>query len=472
VIPAGTLYQPLPQLSAAIRARRLDPVELAELALDRLERLGPRLNAVVTLTRDRALQEARAAKAEIAAGRWRGPLHGVPYGAKDLIAAAGYPTSWGAEPYRTQRFEHDAAVVARLKAAGAVLVAKLASVELAGGMGYEQANASFTGPGKTPWNPEFWSGGSSSGPGAAVAAGLVPFAIGSETWGSIVTPASFCGVTGLRPTYGRVSRAGAMALSWTMDKLGPLCRSAEDAGLILSAIAGHDPQDANSADRPYRASVALPRGRRPRVGVLKGLAEGSQAEVKRNFDASVEVLSQFCDVVRDVELPKFPYGAAAGVIIDAEAASIFEELVESGRVHQLTAPEDRIGGYPGQVTLAKDYLRALRIRTPAAVAMDRFFVDHGFDAVVHPTRPTVSFPIGKKFSDAYDDLKGGGEPISGAANLLGLPGIALPNGFGRDNLPTSLSLTGRAWDEQVLVALAHAYQQRTDFNRRVPPGFE
>ncbi|HYH78797.1 MAG TPA: amidase, partial [Longimicrobium sp.] len=265
MIPAGTLYQPLPRLSAAIRARRLDPVELAEAALERLERLGPRLNAVVTVTRERALAEARAAKAEIAAGRWRGPLHGVPYGAKDLIAAAGYPTSWGAEPYRTQRFEHDAAVVARLKAAGAVLVAKLSSVELAGGMGYEQANASFTGPGKTPWNTEFWSGGSSSGPGSAVAAGLVPFAIGSETWGSIVTPAAFSGVTGLRPTYGRVSRVGAMALSWTMDKIGPLCRTAEDCGIVLAAIAGHDPADANSADRPYRASVALPRRRRPRI---------------------------------------------------------------------------------------------------------------------------------------------------------------------------------------------------------------
>ncbi|HYH83520.1 MAG TPA: amidase family protein, partial [Longimicrobium sp.] len=177
-------------------------------------------------------------------------------------------------------------------------------------------------------------------------------------------------------------------------------------------------------------------------------------------------------VVQGVELPKFPYGAAAGVIIDAEAASIFEELVESGRAHQLTAPEDRIGGYPGQVVLAKDYLRALRIRTPAAVAMDRFFADGGFDAVVHPTRPTVSFPIAKKFGEAYSDLKGGGEPISGAANLLGLPGIALPNGFGRDNLPTSLSLTGRAWDEQILIALAHAYQQRTDFTRPVPAGFE
>ncbi|MFL5383641.1 MAG: amidase [Longimicrobiaceae bacterium] len=470
MIPAETFYLPLPRLAEMIRTRRLDPVELAEASLQRLEQLGPRLNAVVTVTRERALQEARAARAEIAAGRYRGPLHGVPYGAKDLIAAAGYPTTWGAEPYRQQRFP-DATVVAKLKAAGAVLVAKLASVELAGGMGYEQANASFTGPGKTPWNLEFWSGGSSSGPGAAVAAGLVPFAIGSETWGSIITPAAFAGVTGLRPTYGRVSRAGAMALSWTMDKIGPLCRTAEDAGLILQAIAGPDPADANSADRTYRASVALPTRRKPRIGVLKGLAEGSQAEVKQNFERSVEVLSGFAEIVRDVTLPRFPYGAAAGVIIDAEAASIFEELVDSGRVHQLTAPEDRIGGYPGQVVLAKDYLRALRIRTPAAVAMDRFLADGGFDALAHPTRPTVAFPIGKPFSEAYKDLTGGGEPISGAANLLGLPGIAVPNGFGRENLPTSLSLTGRAWDEQVLIALAHRYQQQTDFHKRVPPGF-
>jgi aspartyl-tRNA(Asn)/glutamyl-tRNA(Gln) amidotransferase subunit A len=471
MIASDTLYQPLARLAEQVRARRLDPVDLAELALQRLEQLGPRLNAVVTLTRDRALAEARQARQEIAAGRYRGPLHGIPYGAKDLIAAAGYPTTWGAQPYREQRFPNDATVIAKLKQAGAVLVAKLSSVELAGGMGYEQADASFTGPGRTPWNPEYWSGGSSSGPGAAVAAGLVPFAIGSETWGSIVTPASFCGVTGLRPTYGRVSRAGAMALSWTMDKLGPLCRGAEDAGLILQAIAGPDPEDHNSADQPYHASVALPVRRKPRIGVLKGLAEGSQAEVKRNFEQSVEVLSGFAEIVRDVTLPKFPYGAAAGMIIDAEAASIFEELVESGRVHQLTAPEDRIGGYPGQVVYAKDYLRALRIRTPAAVAMDRFFADGGFDALAHPTRPTVAYPVGKKFSEAYHDLTGGGEPISGAANLLGLPGIALPNGFGRDSLPTSLSLTGRAWDEQVLVALGHQYQQRTDFHRRTPPGF-
>jgi aspartyl-tRNA(Asn)/glutamyl-tRNA(Gln) amidotransferase subunit A len=425
MIPADVFYQPLTRLAGQVRDRRLDPVELAEAALQRLESLGPRLGAVVTLTRERALAEARAARAEIDAGRYRGPLHGIPYGAKDLIAAAGYPTTWGAQPYREQRFDEDATVVARLKAAGAVLVAKLASVELAGGMGYEQANASFTGPGRTPWNTDFWSGGSSSGPGAAVAAGLVPFAIGSETWGSIITPAAFCGITGLRPTYGRVSRAGAMALSWTMDKIGPMCRTAEDAGVILQAIAGPDPRDDASADRPYR-HAATRSTRRPRIGVLKGLAEGSQPEVRRNFEASVERIAQFAEVVRDVTLPQFPYGAAASLIIEAEAASIFEELVESGRVHELTAPEDRLGGYPGQVVFAKDYLRALRIRTPAAEAMDRFFAERGFDALAHPTRGTVSYPVGKKFSEAYRDASGGGEPISAASNLLGLPGSPSP----------------------------------------------
>ncbi|MDQ3556574.1 MAG: amidase, partial [Gemmatimonadota bacterium] len=356
-----------------------------------------------------------------------------------------------------------------LRDAGAVLVAKLATVELAGGMGYAQADASFTGPGRTPWNPEFWSGGSSSGPGAAVAAAMVPFALGSETWGSIVTPAAFSGVTGLRPTYGRVSRAGAMALSWSMDKVGPLCRTAEDTGIVLAAIAGGDPRDHASADRPYRpAEERLPA--RPRIGVLRGAAtEGVQPEVGRNFATAMERLGEVAELVPDVRLPEFPFNAAAGVIIDAEAASIFEELVESGRVAQLTAPEDRLGGYPGQVTLAKDYLKALRIRTPAAVALDRLFTENGLHALAHPTRGTVAYPIGRPFRDAYPDVRGGGEPISGAGNLLGLPSIALPNGFGPEGLPTSLSLTGRAWDEGTLIALARSFQERTDWHRRRPP---
>jgi len=223
---AEMLWLNIRELAEGIRARRFSPVELAETYMARLEAHGPALGALVTVTRERALEEARRAEREIAAGRYRGLLHGVPYGVKDLLATTGYDTTWGATPYRNQRFEFDATVVARLRDAGAVLIAKLAMVELAGGMGYNQANASFTGPGRTPWNTAFWSGGSSSGPGAAVGAGLVPFAIGSETWGSIMFPSACCAVSGLRPTFGRVSRHGAMALSWTMDKLGPMCRTA------------------------------------------------------------------------------------------------------------------------------------------------------------------------------------------------------------------------------------------------------
>lgn len=470
MIPPETLYLPVRELARRIRSRSLDPVELAESYLDRLERIGPRLGAVVTVLRERGLREAREARAEIAAGRYRGLLHGIPYGAKDLIAAAGAPTTWGAEPYREQRFDRDATVVERLRTAGAVLVAKLATVELAGGMGYGQANASFTGPGRTPWNPEFWSGGSSSGPGAAVAAALVPFALGSETWGSITTPAAFSGVTGLRPTYGRVSRHGAMALSWTMDKIGPLCRTADDCGLVLEAIAGADPRDPSAADLEFGYDPDTLNGaRRVRIGVLKGGAEGAQAGVRRNFDAALERLSDFAELVPDVTLPEYPYNAAASVIIDAEAASIFEELIDSGRVHQLTAPEDRIGGYAGQVVLAKDYLRALRVRTPAAEALDRLFAEGGLDALVHPTRGTVAYPVGRPFRDAYPDVKGGGEPIGGAANLVGLPSVALPSGFGEHGLPTSLSLTGRAWTENTLLGLGRAYQERAPWHLRRPP---
>src|SRR5579884_4246703 len=238
-------------LARMIRSGETSPTALAEYFLQRLDTVGRRLNAVVTLTRERAMREARLAEAELQAGYDRGLLHGIPYGAKDLLAASGYPTTWGAAPLRDQVFPDDASVIARLRDAGAVLVAKLAMVELAGGMGYNQPNASLTGPGINPWNRQAWSGGSSSGSGSAVGAGAVPFAIGSETWGSILTPSSYCGVSGLRPTYGRVSRHGAMALSWTLDKIGPLCRTADDCGIVLHAIAGKDEDDPGSAGKSF-----------------------------------------------------------------------------------------------------------------------------------------------------------------------------------------------------------------------------
>lgn len=360
----------------------------------------------------------------------------------------------------------DATVVHRLRQAGAVLCAKLAMVELAGGMGYNQAFASFTGPGKSPWSTARWSGGSSSGPGAAVGAGLVPFAIGSETWGSIQFPAAFCGVTGLRPTYGRVSRHGAMALSWTMDKLGPLARTAHDCGLILAAIAGPDPQDPTALAARFVAP-GKSRPRRYRLGVLRGTRDKTQPEVLRNFDASIEILREEGDLIEDLELPALPFDPAASIIIDAEAASAFEPLFESGRITELTAPEDRLGGYPGQVILAKDYLRALRVRRLASEALDRLL--SRVDAIAAPSLPTVAWPLDTAFDKVYPDYPGGAS-IGGAANLCGVPGLFLMNGVGEAGLPTSLQLTGRALSEATLLAIGIRYQERTGFHRLRPPG--
>src|SRR5919205_577684 len=261
MISVETLYAPVSELSAQIRARKLSPVELTEAYLQRLETVGKRLNAVAYVMRETALGEAREAESEIKRGRYRGPLHGIPCGVKDLCATREAPTTWGATPYKDQRFDYDATVVTRLREAGAILVAKLAMIELAGGMGYNQADASWTGACRTPWNTNFWSGGSSSGPGAATASACVAFSIGSETSGPIITPSAFCGVSGLRPTYGAVSRHGAMALCWTLDKLGPMCRSAKDCGLVFQAISGHDPLDPTSVDIARRAQPARPRGK-------------------------------------------------------------------------------------------------------------------------------------------------------------------------------------------------------------------
>jgi aspartyl-tRNA(Asn)/glutamyl-tRNA(Gln) amidotransferase subunit A len=457
----------LPELGRLLRGRKVSAVELARHFLDRLERLGPTYNAVVTVLRETALAEARLRDADLAAGRDRGPLHGVPYGAKDILAAEGAPTTWGAQPYRNQMIQGDATAVRRLREAGAVLCAKLAMVELAGGMGYNQAFASFTGPGRSPWDTARWSGGSSSGSGSAVGAGLVPFAVGSETWGSIQYPAAFCGVTGLRPTYGRVSRHGAMALSWTMDKLGPLARTAEDCGLVLAALAGPDQSDPSALDRTFAYPAEGRPRKRYRLGMLKGTLEKTQPEVRRNFEESLRVLREFADVEEDLELPDYPYDAMASIVIDAEAASAFEPLFESGRITELTAPEDRIGGYAGQVVLAKDYIRALRLRRPAAAALDRLLAR--VDAVIAPTLPTVAWPIDAAFDKVYPDYPGGAS-IGGPANLCGVPGLFLMNGRGESGLPTSLQLTGRALAEESLLAIGRRYQQRTKFHLLRPPG--
>src|SRR5437867_11187730 len=418
----GYYFLTVRELGLRIRRRQLSPVDLTQGFLDRLEKIGPRLNAVVTVMRESALAEARAAAREIATGRYRGPMHGMPFGVKDLLAARGVPTTWGAAPYREQVFDYDATAVARLRQQGAVLCAKLAMVELAGGMGYNHADASFTGPGLTPWNTGFWSGGSSSGPGAAVAAGLVPFAIGSETSGSILTPSAFCGVSGLRPTYGLVSRHGAMALCWTLDKLGPMGRTADDCGLVLASMAGLDPDDPSSLERGFAYDGPAPIARRPRLAVPKGVTEKVQPEVRENFERSLGILGELADVKRDVEWPDFPWGPAVSAIVGAEGASAFLDLIESGNVKELKCPKDRHGGYAGTLIPAVDYLQAMRLRAPMKRALADLF--EKYDLVVAPTRASVAYPADKNFDDAYPGI-GGGPALIAAGNLCGLPALAV-----------------------------------------------
>jgi aspartyl-tRNA(Asn)/glutamyl-tRNA(Gln) amidotransferase subunit A len=457
------VFLPVRELAALLAARALSPVELATACLDRLERLGPRYNAVVTLTPERALAAARRAEAEIAAGRRRGPLHGIPYGAKDLLGVAGHPTTWGAAPFRSQTFDADATVIRRLDEAGAVLCAKLAMVELAGGMGYRQPHASFTGPGVNPWSPDAWSGGSSSGSGAAVAAGLVPFALGSETWGSILGPAAFCGVSGLRPTYGRVSRHGAMALAWTLDKIGPLGLTADDLGLVLEAIAGPDPADPSAAPRSF-VYAGEDGGRRFRFGVLRGATDGAEPEVARSFAEALAVLEDFGEV-EEVSLPDLPWEAATRTILLVEAQSAFEDLVDSGRLAELTAPEDRVLPYAREGILARDYIKAQRIRAVMAREADRLL--SRLDALVAPGRSQVAPPIDREFRSA---LGGAARDVMGAVgNGAGLPAVAVPSGVGARGLPASLSFMGRAFEENTVLAAARAYQARTGWHRRHPP---
>lgn len=449
------------ELGAMIRSGSVTPTELANHFLERLNRIGRRLNAVVTLVPELALEQARNAEEELKAGIDRGPLHGIPYGAKDLLALPGYPTTWGAAPFADQRFDHEAAVIERLRNAGAVLVAKLAMVEFAGGFGYEQPNAALTGPGRNGWNDESWSGGSSSGSGAAVAAGCVPFAIGTETWGSIHCPSAFNGVTGLRPTYGRVSRRGAMALSWTMDKIGPMAHTVEDCATVYHVIAGPDPGDPSTV---HQQTGALDAVDRPfRFGVCRGAFENAQPEVIANAERSIQVLETL-GAVEEVELPDFPWDAATSIVIFSEAASAFEDFLIEGGAEGLTAPEDRAGLYYGLAVPAVDYLRALRIRRLGGRAMDDLLAR--YDAIVAPTFPHVASPIDQPFATYFDREQR--HTLGGVGNLCGLPSISVPNGFGERGLPTGFEFLGRAYDEERILAAARAYQIRTDWHTKHP----
>lgn len=460
------LFLTIRELGGLVRHRQVSPVELTEFFLGRLEALGGQYNAVVTITGERALRQASRAEQEIASGRHLGPLHGIPYGAKDLLATSdGIPTTWGAAPFRHRTFDYEATVIRRLEAAGAVLAAKLAMVELAGGGGYKQPNASFTGPGITPWDTTRWSGGSSTGSGAATAAGLVPFAIGSETIGSIMSPSSNCGVAGLRPTYGRVSRYGAMALSWTLDKLGPICLTADDCGLVLESIAGPDPRDPTTAPRSFRYDDSDVSSRRFRLGVLENVADQADESIRSNFERALGVLEQVADI-EEVRFSDLPHAAITYTTFFAEASSALEELVDGGMLTGLTAPEDHFGSYPRVAVLAKDYLKAQRLRKLMAENADE--VMSPFDALVAPTRPDVAPVLHREFS--WPTEPSGITTMLVVGNGAGLPAISVPMGFSPDGLPTGIQFMGRAYEENAILAVARAYQSLTDWHDHHPPG--
>jgi aspartyl-tRNA(Asn)/glutamyl-tRNA(Gln) amidotransferase subunit A len=463
------------ELNRMVREKEATALELARAFGKRLETVAPRYNALALPLTERAIHQAKAVDAEIdpwrKRGHLRGPLVGIPYGAKDLLSVAGKITAWGARPYTAQVFDYDATVVHKLESAGAPLVGKLAMVELAGGPGYRYASASLTGPGLNPWDRTRWSGGSSSGSAIAVAAGLVPFAIGSETSGSILTPAAFCGVTALRPTYGLVSRYGAMPLSWTLDKLGPFCRSAEDCGLVLETIAGADRRDPGSAGKSFYYTPQYARKMSElRIGFAPAdFSEWPDDAARPAFRQALEAMRGLGATMVETRLPDFPYGPIVDAILSADAASVFEPLIASGKVEELADQKQIAGLKAGLEISANVYLKAMRLRRLAREAIFKLFGD--VDVLLTPARlgpaPKIDEPLDHP-PDRAKPTDAGLTALIPAGNLAGMPALALPCGFA-DNLPVALQLAGAPFTENTLLAVGKEFQSRTDWHKRKPP---
>jgi Asp-tRNA(Asn)/Glu-tRNA(Gln) amidotransferase A subunit family amidase len=437
-------FLPVTQLAQLIRTRKISSVALTEMYIERLKRHDPTLHCVITLTEERALAQARRADREVSAGVYRGPLHGIPWGAKDLLAVRGYPTTWGATPFKEQHLDIDATVVNRLDDAGAVLVAKLTMGALANG------DVWFGGKTRNPWDPEDGSSGSSAGSASSVAAGLVGFAIGTETRGSILSPCTRCGATGLRPTFGYVSRYGAMALSWSMDKIGPICRSVEDCALVLDAIAGLDGHDGTVIDMPFSWEADRD-PRELRVGYIRSAFEDRPEEEDRqqwyehNLRSLEAVRALGIDLV-PLELPAIPI-SAIGFILVVEAAAAFDDLTRSNTDDTLVRQDDR--AWPNRLRThravpAVEYIQANRVRRIAMQEMDRILA--GIDVYLSPT--------------FGNNLR--------LTNLTGHPAVVVPNGFRADGTPTSITFCGNLFRDSETMLLARAYQKATEFHLRHP----
>lgn len=435
--------------------------------LERLERHNPALNCVVTFTGDLALAQARQADEEIAAGRYRGPLHGIPWGCKDIIAVAGYPTTWGSGAFKGQIIDGEATVVRLLREAGAVLVAKLSTGELAAGDRW------FGGRTNNPWDPRDGSSGSSAGPASATAAGLVAFAIGTETSGSILSPSTACGVTGLRPTFGRVSRHGCMTLSWSQDRIGPLCRTAEDCAVVFDAIAKADEHDLSVIDLPFNWDAALD-VRRLRIGYFRPGFEdaGRHAEWKKNDQATL-------DALRALGIRPEPFDLSAlsttlvggsGGILGAESAAAFDEFLRSGRTSELTNTQRANGFRRNRLIPAVEYLQAQRAR---ALLMRQFAEAVScFDVYIAPYMPVRSAgsaaPPSTPPTPAPPQAPNVIRDHFQVANVCGYPAVSVPNGFTAEGKPTSMTFLGRLYNEAQILGLAKAYQDAAGWHKTHP----
>ncbi len=435
-------FSPVTQLAELVRTKQVSPVALTKMYLERLKKYGPKLLCVVTLTEELALKQAEDADREIKRGRYRGPLHGIPCGIKDLFATKGIKTTWGAEPYRDQMIDYDATVVERLRDAGAVLVAKLSMGALAMGGRW------FAGMTRNPWQPDettTGSSGSSAGSASATSAGLVGFSIGTETLGSIVSPSSRCGVTGLRPTYGRVSRYGAMGLSWTMDKIGPMCRAVEDCALVLDAIYGPDSRDITVGDVPFNWNPDRPLSQM-RIGYVKAEFEDGNEEQKSMYKAALDALRGAGAKLDPIELPKFS-SQSLRIILNAEAAAAFDDITRDGRVNQLSgqAPSDWPNSFrTSRFIPAVEYLRAQRARTLLIREMDKLMSN--WDVFVSPAPGSASLLI---------------------TNLTGHPAVVAPCGF-INHLPRAIMFTGGLYDEAAPLRVALAYERATKWHTMHP----
>jgi Asp-tRNA(Asn)/Glu-tRNA(Gln) amidotransferase A subunit family amidase len=431
------------ELAELIRTKQITSTELTKFFLERLEKYDPALHCMITLTEERALKQAKLMDEEIAAGKYRGMLHGIPFGVKDLLATKDYKTTWGAMPFKDQMIDEDATVIKKLEEAGAVLCAKLTCGALAMG------DVWFGGMTRNPWDTTKGSSGSSAGSASSVSAGLLPFAIGTETWGSIVSPSTVCGTTGLRPTYGRVSRTGAMALSWSMDKIGVICRTSEDLAIVFNIINGQDGIDQTLYDVPFNYEPKIDFSKL-KIGYLK-----SDFDKKYGFHSQDSVtltkLRELGAELVPIELPSLPINDLA-IILSAEAGAAFDELTRSNRddllVRQIKDAWPNIFR-ASRFIPAVEYINANRIRFMLIQEMAKLMNE--VDLYVAP-------------SWEGDNLL--------LTNLTGHPCVVLPNGFSKDGTPTSITFIGRLFDEGKLISFAKKYQDATDFHKKYPEGFK